>query len=58
MEKVKRSIKRDLVLASIVLVVILVTVISVFTNAALKNNMIDETKDGLQGAAYSIVDVF
>lgn len=58
MEKVKRSIKRDLVLASIVLVVILVTVIFVFTNAALKNNMIDETKDGLQGAAYSIVDVF
>ena len=57
MIKVKRSIKTDLVVVTNIIIFILVMTLSVVTNLSSRKSIDDEVKEGLEGVAYSILDV-
>lgn len=57
MVKVKRSMKTDLVVVTNIIIFLLVMILSAVTNLTLRKNIDNEVKEGLEGVAYSVLDV-
>ncbi|MGN9135502.1 methyl-accepting chemotaxis protein [Clostridium sp. HCP1S3_B4] len=57
MVKVKRSMKTDLVVVTNIIIFIIVMILSAVTDLTLRKNLDNEVKEGLEGVAYSVLDV-
>lgn len=57
MVKVKRSMKTDLVVVTNIIIFLIVMILSAVTNLTSRKNLDNEVKEGLEGVAYSVLDV-